>query len=156
MQHQIFKKILTILLALVFSAAATNNVAFAQISSTADCSSVNYGSGNVTVTTLVCPLLLTINILMLSAGAVFVVMIFVGVYKFAVSAGDPQIIAGARNTLTWAVTGFIVIVMAFTIIGLVGNTLGADGTTMGTTAIFDAWITTLNDFFCLSNKIPGC
>ena len=58
---------------------------------------------------LACPVVQVINVLVLSVGAVLVIMILLGAYKYATSLGDPKGAMGARNTLTYAFFGLFII-----------------------------------------------
>ncbi len=60
------------------------------------------------------------------AGIVAVFFIILAGIKFLTSGGDPKQVEGARKTLTYAVAGLIVILLAFAIIKLIGTITGAD------------------------------
>lgn len=66
-----------------------------------------------------------INTALLFAGIVAVVMIILGGIKFITSGGDPKQVEGARNTLTWAIVGLIVILLSFAILNFIGVITGA-------------------------------
>lgn len=57
------------------------------------------------------------------AGVIAVIMIIVAGIRFTTSHGDPQGVAGARNTLLFAVIGLIVIVVAQSIVVFVVNNI---------------------------------
>jgi Ni,Fe-hydrogenase I cytochrome b subunit len=48
-------------------------------------------------------------------GIVCVVMIIISGYKYVTSAGDPSAVTKAKNTLTFAIIGLIVVLLAFTV-----------------------------------------
>lgn len=65
-----------------------------------------------------------INILLFVVGAAAVIMLIIGAIRYVVSAGDQQAVAGAKNTIIYAIVGIVVAVMAFAIVNFV---IGADG-----------------------------
>ena len=63
------------------------------------------------------PLLINIIGAIVSLAAVaFFVMLLVGGFNFLFSGGDPKKLEGAKNTLTYAVTGLVVIVAGYLIL----------------------------------------
>jgi hypothetical protein len=56
------------------------------------------------------------NLVAIVTGVIAVFIIIVSGIKFITSSGDPNSVAGARNTLLYAVIGLIVIVLARTIV----------------------------------------
>lgn len=80
-------------------------------------------TGNVTeVATLDCiPVVFQqiVTYALIFAGIVAVFMIVYAGIRFITSRGDPKAVEGARNTLTWAVIGLIVIFLSFLIIGFI-------------------------------------
>lgn len=73
---------------------------------------------------IVCPIARGLNVVLLSVGAFFVVMVLVTSIKFAMSQGDFKGILGAKNSLTWAVAGFLGVAGMFGIIALIGRMFG--------------------------------
>lgn len=65
-----------------------------------------------------------INILLFVVGVGAVIMLIVGAIRYVVSAGDQQAVAGAKNTILYAIVGIVVAVMAFAIVNFV---LGPQG-----------------------------
>lgn len=65
-----------------------------------------------------------INILLFVVGVAAVIMLIIGAIRYVVSAGDQQAVAGAKNTILYAIVGIIVAAMAFAIVNYV---LGPDG-----------------------------
>lgn len=53
------------------------------------------------------------------AGVVAVIMIVYGGIRYITSRGDPKAVEGARNTLTWAIIGLVVIILSFLIINFI-------------------------------------
>ena len=60
-----------------------------------------------------------INILTVAVGAICVVMIIIGGFRYVVSAGDSNATAGAKNTILYALVGLVVVIFARTIVGFV-------------------------------------
>jgi len=52
------------------------------------------------------------------------IMILVGSYRYLFSGGDPKGAEDARNTITYAIIGMAVIILAFVIVRLIGVFLG--------------------------------
>jgi hypothetical protein len=78
-----------------------------------------------------------INILVLASGAIFVVFVIFTAFKFATSQGDAKAVQGAKESLTMAVLGLLVVLGIFAINSIVVGILGA-GDEYGTpTGIFD-------------------
>lgn len=57
-------------------------------------------------------------------GLVFLAMFIFGGIKFILSGGDPKQAEGARNTLTWAVAGLILVLLSFAILRLISLITG--------------------------------
>lgn len=60
------------------------------------------------------------------AALVFFLLIIVGGFKFITSGGSPEKAEGAKNTLTWAVYGIVLVSIAFLIIQLISYFTGVD------------------------------
>jgi len=73
---------------------------------------------------IVCPIYRTLNIFMWLGAAALVMMIFLSAYKFAMSQGDPKGYEGAKQTLTYAVMGFLVVLGTWTVLILIKNVFG--------------------------------
>jgi len=67
-----------------------------------------------------------INILLYVVGAVSVIMIIVGGFKYVTSGGDSAGVTSAKNTILYAVIGLIVAVLAWAIVNFVLNDLLAN------------------------------
>lgn len=59
-------------------------------------------------------------------GVVAVFLIILSGIKFITSAGDPKQVEGARNTLTYAIIGLVVVLLSFLIINVIGRITGAE------------------------------
>jgi hypothetical protein len=60
------------------------------------------------------------------AGIVLFILLITGGFKYITSGGDPKAVEGARNTITYAIIGLIVIVASFLILVLIYNITGVD------------------------------
>ncbi len=60
------------------------------------------------------------------AGIVLFIMLLVGGIRYITSGGDPKAAAAARQTLTAAILGLLVITSAFLILRLIGTFTGVD------------------------------
>ncbi len=65
-----------------------------------------------------------INGLLLFAGAVAVLFLIIGGFRYIVSTGNEQQVAGAKNTILYAILGLIIIFIAFVLVKSVQNILG--------------------------------
>jgi hypothetical protein len=59
------------------------------------------------------------------AGGVCVVFIIMGGYMWMISAGDPSKVKQAQGTLTWAVIGLVIILLAVVILKVITTFIGA-------------------------------
>lgn len=57
-----------------------------------------------------------INLLLFAAGALSIVFILVGAFQYIVSAGNPQAVAQAKRTITYAIVGLAVVILALVIV----------------------------------------
>jgi len=62
-------------------------------------------------------------------GAICVIMIIYGGFKYVTSSGDSSKVTAAKNTILYAVIGLIIALLAYAIIGFVIDTLQGTGTT---------------------------
>ena len=60
-----------------------------------------------------------VNIMLFIIGALAVIMIVVGGIRFTISNGNAEQIKSARNTITYAVAGLIVAILAYAIVNSV-------------------------------------
>ncbi len=65
-----------------------------------------------------------LNLLVYMSGAVFLIMLFVSGYKYSLSQGDPKGLQGAKDTLTLAVVGFIIVIGVFVFIRILIGAFG--------------------------------
>lgn len=55
------------------------------------------------------------------AGAVALLMLVIGGFRYILSQGDPNGAAQAKNTIIYSIVGLIVVIIAFTIVSFVLN-----------------------------------
>ena len=67
-----------------------------------------------------------VNALLLFAGAVAVLFLIIGGFRYVVSTGNPDQVDGAKRTILYAVLGLIIIFIAFVLVGLVQSYLGVE------------------------------
>lgn len=68
-----------------------------------------------------------VNALLLFAGAVAVLFLIIGGFRYVVSTGNPDQVDAAKRTILYAVLGLIIIFIAFVLVGLVQSWLGVEG-----------------------------
>lgn len=71
-----------------------------------------------------------IKLLVPIAAVAFFIMFLVGGVQFLLSGGDPKAAGAARNTLTYAVIGIILVVISWLILLVIKNVTGVDVTTV--------------------------
>ena len=71
-----------------------------------------------------------INLLVPIAALAFLVMVIFGGFQFMLSGGDPKAVGGAKNTLTFAIIGIILVIASWLILQLVAEITGAPVTTV--------------------------
>lgn len=62
----------------------------------------------------------------LFAGIVAVILIIYSGIKFILSGGDPKQVEGARKTMTYAIIGFVLILLSFAILNLISAVTGVE------------------------------
>lgn len=65
-----------------------------------------------------------IRFLLTMLGALAVLFIIIGGVRMVTSAGNEKAVTAGKQTVTWAVIGLVVALLAFSVIGLVQNILG--------------------------------
>jgi len=66
-----------------------------------------------------------VNSLLALAGIALFIMLIMGGFKYLSSSGDPKAVEAAKNTLTYAIIGMVLIALTFLILRLVENFTGA-------------------------------
>lgn len=75
-----------------------------------------------------------INFGLIASGVVAVIFIIIAGAKMVTSGGDQKKVDGARKTMTWAIIGLVVILLAFAIVNFLGVLTGTSNcvnTTIG-------------------------
>ncbi len=62
--------------------------------------------------------------LLVLSGLVAIIFIIISGFKFVTSGGDPKQAEGARKTLTFAVLGFVLILLSFIILPVIAKATG--------------------------------
>jgi len=70
------------------------------------------------------------------AGVIVFIMLIIGGLRYITSGGDPKSTESAKDTITFAIGGLLVVALAFVIVRLVGDFVGVDLTN------FRVWIDT--------------
>ncbi len=65
------------------------------------------------------------------AGVAAIILIIWSGIKFLTSGGDPLKVEGAKKTLTWAVVGLVIVLMAFVIFKIFSLVSGVNCTILG-------------------------
>ena len=65
-----------------------------------------------------------VGLFLAASAAVLVIMIAYGIIKGSLAAGDPRGLEGARGTWTYAIYGFLVIVLSILIVTIIVSILG--------------------------------
>lgn len=63
----------------------------------------------------------SINLLFVIAAILTVIFLILGGIRWITSAGDPKGVEVARKQITYAIVGLVIVVLAFFIVGLVGQ-----------------------------------
>jgi Type IV secretion system pilin len=64
-----------------------------------------------------------LSIVFVTTGAIAVLIITIAGFRYVVSRGDPNAVAGAKNAIIYAVVGLIISIAAFSIVTFVVNGL---------------------------------
>ncbi|MEX1113126.1 MAG: hypothetical protein WED32_01575, partial [Patescibacteria group bacterium] len=67
-----------------------------------------------------------IEALLLFAGAVAVLFLIIGGFRYVVSTGNPEQVDAARKTILYAILGLIIIFIAFVLTRLIQQYLGVE------------------------------
>ncbi|MEO6760836.1 MAG: pilin [Candidatus Saccharimonadales bacterium] len=113
------------------SSSGATDIACQAISGQSNCD--GNSSGSLSINKIVS---MVVNVLTYVVGAVSIVMIIIGGFKFMTSAGDAQKVASARNSIIYALIGLVIVVLAqlivhFTINTAVDSTSSSSSTTTG-------------------------
>lgn len=75
--------------------------------------------GVATIKGLECAFSNFISVILAFAGIILFLMLVAGGFRYLVSGGDPKAVESARGTLTQAIVGLVVLVLAFLILKLI-------------------------------------
>ncbi len=78
-------------------------------------------------------------------------MIAYGIIKGSLAAGDPRGLEGAKGTWTYAVYGFLIVVLSFVIVSIIRTFLGLQGT-FDLQEFFDKILEAMNSLVDLSTS----
>ncbi len=84
-------------------------------------------SGSPSLADLAIVLLRVFNFLIGIAGAFAIVMIVIGGFRYILSSGDEKALLAAKQTVTFAVAGLVIILLAVTIVNIIGRLFGICG-----------------------------
>ena len=70
------------------------------------------------------------NVIAMGAGAIFVIMIFVGSIKLSMAQGDPKALEGAKTTITHAIVGFLLILGYYLVVQIIKGVLGINNSVL--------------------------
>lgn len=62
------------------------------------------------------------------AGIALFIMLLTGGVRYITSGGDPKAVEGAKNTITYAIGGLLLILISYLILVVIGKITGADVT----------------------------
>ena len=65
-----------------------------------------------------------INFALFAAGALSLIFVLVGAFRYVTSSGNPQATAGAKNTILYAIVGLVLTIMALVIVTYVKGIFG--------------------------------
>lgn len=66
-----------------------------------------------------------------AAGIALLIYLVIGGFQFMLSRGDSKAMQGAQSKITNAVIGFVIVILAFTIVQLFGQLFGLKSTIFG-------------------------
>lgn len=67
------------------------------------------------------------NVLLFLLGAIAVIMLVIGGFRYVVSGGDSSKVEGAKNTILYAIVGIVVAFLAYAAVNFVLNSLQGAG-----------------------------
>jgi len=74
-----------------------------------------------------------VSALLALGGIVLFLMLLSGGFKYLTSGGDPKATEGAKNTLTYAISGMVLLVGSYLILRIISDFTGADVTNFSIT-----------------------
>jgi TRAP-type C4-dicarboxylate transport system permease small subunit len=64
---------------------------------------------------------IVVQIVIVTMGAISVLIIVIAGFQYVMSSGDPQKIAKAKDAIIYAVIGLVIAIFAFTIVGFIAG-----------------------------------
>ena len=65
-----------------------------------------------------------VSVLLALGGFALLIMLLIGGFKYLTSGGDPKAVEGAKNTLTYAIGGVVLLAASYLILKLIENFTG--------------------------------
>lgn len=62
-----------------------------------------------------------VNVLLFVIGAIAVIMVIVGGFRYVLSGGDQGAVTSAKNTILYAIVGLVVAILAYSLVNFVVN-----------------------------------
>lgn len=90
---------------------------------------INLNDPNLKIGTIVSVVLM--NYVFYAAGILLLVYLVIGGLQMMISKGDPKAIQAAQGKITNAVIGFIIVVVSFFLVQIIGSMLHLQGTFFG-------------------------
>lgn len=138
-----FNKSLLIFFYLMLATGSFNRVAAFDCTKYKD--TIADPRGATAIVYALCPLQGAINIGLYFVGAALIIMILYGAIKAITSVGDPKQLEGAKSTWSYAVYGFLIILLSLTIVTIAFALFGSDVTPFNVTIPLWNSITELNN-----------
>ena len=119
-----------VLLFTVYCLLFTPSPVYAQVSVwQGNCVYYHQGTPIATLAGFECLLNNVLSIALTGLGLVMFVMLVVGGFKYLTAGGDPKAMESAKGTLTWAIAGLILAILAWFILSAIQNLTGVNVTT---------------------------
>ena len=92
-----------------------------DLSGTTDCEKADKKGVTPSMDTLSSKVATVINIISLVVAAIAVIMIMIGGFRYVTSGGKQESVAGAKNTIMYAIIGLVIVALAQVIVKFVLN-----------------------------------
>ena len=60
-----------------------------------------------------------LSLLLFAAGVLSIIFVLIGAFQYVLSAGNPQATAKAKNTITFAIVGLVIVMLSLVIVQFV-------------------------------------
>ncbi|OGC45206.1 hypothetical protein A2V49_01170 [candidate division WWE3 bacterium RBG_19FT_COMBO_34_6] len=131
---------------------------FSKIVYGIDCSITTGDYGVANPSSMICPLYRIINFLIIAGGIVLAIMLGYGLIKFSIALGDPKGLEGGKKTITFAIIGFLVVIFAMALLGMIYRLLAGQGILTNIPSLqsmFETRFCEFLDMFWITGD-PGC